>query len=657
MKSRTIPFLFVSLIVLAVVYYYDHQHIVALRSAEIKEARVLPFAVDKVDTLEFRNPQGTFKLVKLEGVWRLIAPSAKLADPKTVEENILKLLDASTKIGSIPMKDAERKNYGVEKDKALWVRATASHTAKGEPNAVELLLGADTAIPGEIYLWDTANPSHVQVTQQNLRRAFQYGELDLRDKSICEYDIEKALTLEVAWDGVSTLRLQRNETGDWNVFSPSAKAGVVDGTWNPAEKRLVDNLLNTLKTMRPFATGAQNAIRASQVEAQEGKAQLHLTFAAKAANQPAAKVELGLRAVPFDVDLTSGTQAAGNKESAAPTKHAPWIGEVAGNDLLYAADSRLPGWLHNGPEAYRDRQAVPLSADEVTGLHIAITIANKISDTVDLVREKKGPWQFAADKTKQVNQTNVTLYLAYSMSQKIDTFQNDLPSTLTQSLSTIFQQPLLRVQFTAGNKVQGYEIGKPVAQGDSRYFARRLEGAEGKPGEVFTLNLPAQVLVQLLKLTSFFEDRPVLHFNPAEVNSVVVSLTVKDDATTMTLKSSGTQENAAWLGTLGMQKGNTIPPTVIKPFLETLRSVQYFSINNNPDAAAIQKADLGKPAVRIYLYGNQNELLASVAIGKIPENEQDAAMVQDNTGRYLLVSGGSLGNVIKTLYTIAQRLR
>lgn len=220
-----------SLIVLALVLaglvayiYFVESKRPASSGPEGPRAKVFNVASDKIQELRVRSTGGDrTTLVKTGGIWKVTAPVDVRADEGEVTAITSSL--ASLEIQSVvDEKPGELKEYGLAEPKL-----EVAFKAEGDKEEQVLLIGDKTATGGDLYA-KYGNQPKVFLIAAYLESTFNKSTFDLRDKSILQFDRNKADAVTITTTDRSVALAKSGD--DWRLTKPvEAKAdyGTVEG--------------------------------------------------------------------------------------------------------------------------------------------------------------------------------------------------------------------------------------------------------------------------------------------------------------------------------------------------------------------------------------------------------------------------------------------
>lgn len=214
---------FVSTIVAVIVlvllggYIYLYEWDTPADSAEPKEKAFAGIQSDAIEEVQIKAAGGeTSRATKAEDGWQLVEPAKAEADPSEISAVTSNLgsLEVQRVVEEAP---ADLGRYGLNPP-----RVDVAFRLKGEKNFRHLLLGEKTPTGSDLYA-KLQDGKRVFLVSSYLDSTFNRTPFDLRDKSILEFDREKADSIEIA-TGTTTIQFARSGT-DWKIAKPIAARG------------------------------------------------------------------------------------------------------------------------------------------------------------------------------------------------------------------------------------------------------------------------------------------------------------------------------------------------------------------------------------------------------------------------------------------------
>lgn len=193
------------------IYYLDRDG--APDSAEAKEKAFGAVSADDIEEVQITLADGSLRLQKGNGAWKLVEPTAADADSGEISSitsglaslDIQRVVDESS---------ADLKQYGLEPAKI-----DVSFRVKGQKDARRILFGEKTPTGGDLYARLPDRP-RVFLVSSYLESSFNKNAFALRDKAVLKFDSSKADGLAVT-SGSTHLEFVKAGT-DWTIVKPIA---------------------------------------------------------------------------------------------------------------------------------------------------------------------------------------------------------------------------------------------------------------------------------------------------------------------------------------------------------------------------------------------------------------------------------------------------
>jgi hypothetical protein len=224
---------FILLIVFAGLLGYIYYYLKPLsqQAPAEQKAKVFPVAADSIDEIQVKASAGDTTTIRREnGSWRVTSPEPLPADETEASGLVTNL--ASLELQRVIDENAtDMTQYGLSPAKV-----EVSFKAAGDKDFTRLHLGDKTATGGDMYARKPGENT-VFLVSSFVETTFDRTTFDLRDKSILQFDRDKADRVEVvSKDG--TLAFTKAES-QWRIDRPVAAR---------AEQLAVDGLVGRLKT-------------------------------------------------------------------------------------------------------------------------------------------------------------------------------------------------------------------------------------------------------------------------------------------------------------------------------------------------------------------------------------------------------------------------
>ncbi len=620
MKIRTIIILIISLAILSVVYYVDNMRTMEQHETDWLRQHLLPKdAAESVRSLHIRKSDLDIVIRKTrDGQWEITQPIQTAADAKVINEALLKTLSEASRYGEFGIQEEQKADFGLD-ESAINVTVEIQ-----DRNPVNFIIGSDAPIPGEVYLALPDKPNTAYVTGKSLRDAFDKSLLQLRDKTMLNFEMDDLKQAEFVVDKeTATLT---HENAEWTISANDAKD-------YDADPVVIRELIGAIKNMQ--AVTLDNKARLDNPA--PGYPDVQVVFHTNTSDEPttivlrAASTEDGQ---PF-VDETS--------------RQTPYYAFAAGSDLRYAVDKPLIDSLSSPVTALRDRHLVRLNPREVAWLQIEWSVPKEQSIAYAFIRDEDGGWSLTSDPKKPLHEIRILEYIAFLTQVRIEEF--DLKSPPPVNVAGL-DNPALRVTLanTDRTKTQGFEIGRHRTGIKNQYYGRRIRSSgENVPeaGELVGVEMVEAILNNLRKPSDFFIRKPLVNFELSDLGGIEVSVKQADKTATIAVALQKIGDRIAWVGQINDAKPQALPQNTVSSFITAVYGMEYLVEYPNVNEKALEKYDLVSPSNLIRIYDKQGQVIGSIEFGN-PKMEQ-AIIVRNQDGAYYFVQ-------LKTLQMFRQAL-
>jgi hypothetical protein len=241
----------------------------ALRSRKILDLPV--FEIDAL-SLQLKTPTGSLKvrLAKAENTWQFEAPFATSADPALVASTI-NTLSSIPVIRFVEFNSSDPVAQGLD-DPSMHI------TLYGNKREQTLLVGnADPSAQGEsTYFARLEGRPTVFTIQAQPVDALRQAQQDLRKRNFFEFNTADADSILIG-EGETELRLQKLETGDWQIIETAASGEIQP---QRADAQVMSMLLRDLNKLRAlnFAIDAPTPAELGQLRFNTPRRQLKINF-------------------------------------------------------------------------------------------------------------------------------------------------------------------------------------------------------------------------------------------------------------------------------------------------------------------------------------------------------------------------------------------
>lgn len=639
MKTRTILVLAATLVVLAIVYYFDSRSRLRRLESQVSQEDLVSMPTAEIDMIAFRNRHAEIRLEKRDDAWHMAAPLDAPADNARVVERILPQLEAAQKYGefSAPQKDLSR--FGLTDPDVLEVALGNAASRRSE----QIAFGSATPLKGECYV--TGEPGRIFVTRTDVRDLFSHPLVDYLDRSVPGLDAQAlgAIAIEPLESPRAPLAVRRGESGDWTLTqaAPGAPEGMV------CDARMIEDILSGLESLRAsdYVSSGAAAVATYGLD--------HPMLRLRAQGKDGAELAflIGEPVLPPDKarQLKPG--------EAAGAEMFQRYAALEGGRLVFPVGQALAKALGRAPDEYRDRRIFTLAPEEVCYLQIE-TRVGPIDHAAALIREPGGEWRLTDDPAAPVNQERVNTYVKLAVSLRVESWTPPTPTSPT--LQTGLDAPELRLTMRGPDvdTREGLEVGDTYAARDALRFARlAAKRATGDESELFGIQLPDKYLLLLKRTGRYFKQRSLLQIDPEAVGRVEVFIDGSQGSTTVTLQRAQGGP-APWEGKLGALDMRAVPESVTEPFFLVLQNLEY-QVAVEAESISDQMlrlAGLDKPAVTFRFFDRSGRRIAGLAIG-MPEEQGQMLMCHGDDDQYYYVRIEYLQRLSAALQQIVGRLQ
>ncbi len=214
----------------AYVYFVEVKQHEKKEQAAAEADKLFTISKDSVESFTFTNNNGTFRVKKIQGEWKITEPVYTDADESGINSMLTTLLDAN-KITEFDVTPGELKEYGLN-DRALKLRVT---TGQGETDS--LWLGDKT--PVGAYVFSAKTDSMVYTVNQTVKTNFEKKLFDIRDKKLLHFQRNDVRKITVD-----------NRHGDLIFDKATPSEWMITNINRPADNGKVSSILSRLENNR-----------------------------------------------------------------------------------------------------------------------------------------------------------------------------------------------------------------------------------------------------------------------------------------------------------------------------------------------------------------------------------------------------------------------
>jgi hypothetical protein len=632
MKTRTIAFLFLSLVVLSAIYYFDYRAKVDREERQMARERLVEASLDGADTLSIQNAKGAYVLEKRpdpakpgSNAWWIVRPIQEKADQSFVVNRLLKELDGAKRFNRMEASDGDIAVYGLAKPEAsLQIQAQGKTLA-------HLILGKPTALKNESYIADAGEPNTVWITGSAVRTVFDRSLPQVRDKTVLPFPFKRLtrITQHSASPDLAPVTLARRTDGVWLLHNgetaPAPDAALTTGTCR-VDKRVLGTLFDLFQAMP--VTDEVTSAQLTAMPTSKDRPRFDLTFeylepAPDGQTTRTAQAQLQFYPAPISAGTTGADYCAFEPRRG----------------LLFKSAERFQLVMKQRFNVLRDMRLVEMSADSICWLQIE-SKKRGVDRVVAFEREPGGAWRCSSDATLKVNQSKLQEYLTLCLegvrieSEKPEPQPADLVAAGLES-------PDIRV--TMANKDRsvrdGFEIGQMYDPAKKLAYAWRIFGSGNRAADapIVAIGSADALREKLTQDERYFLFRPILDFDPEAVGRVEVVVRATDGTTGSLALRREEGGPSSWKGQVHGEKERNVPNDAAQFFLNTLSSVEYLLPAGIEAEKAAKDAGLDKPEMEIRVYDRQGQVLCGLARGPYTE-ERKTLLVKRAQGDYVHVA-------------------
>lgn len=350
-------------------------------SVPVFEARSLSIQLPSPSNLRVR-------ITKAGGRWIFEAPIQTRADKSSVEI-VINRLNALRVRAFIDASTVDDATTGLANPD---LRITLEGTSRRET----LLLGRP--VPGPLPLRYARLEDRAQIftveTEPQFVDSLLNAQNDLRDRRVLEFDPSRLTSIDIRSPGRPDLRLQRLETGAWQVAARPADAGAQPPLPQPADPQLVARLVEALESLRveEFQSDAPSAAELENWGFNRPEREVTLNFASPGGGAPAA------------ASISLALAVANEREGRIYAR-------VGGSSSVLLVPAETLGRVPVAPRAYRDRnlRTLPPGA-RIVGIELWHLPDNTVLFSRELKEGGPSSWNEAlADDSVEVRAAALTL--------------------------------------------------------------------------------------------------------------------------------------------------------------------------------------------------------------------------------------------------------
>jgi hypothetical protein len=635
MKTRTIAFLALSLVVLSAIYYFDYRAKVDREEQQLARERLIETALDGADTVIVKNAKGEYTLEKRPNpskpgasTWWVTRPIQEKADQSLVVNRILKELDGAKRFNRLDASEEEIAAYGLTKPEA-----SLQILAQGKPLA-HLILGKPTALKNESYIADAADPGSVWITHSAVRSVFERSLSQVRDKTVLPFPLKRLtrITQRSSAAELAPVTIAKRPDGAWFLSDgetiPAPDAPPTTGTCR-VDTRILNTVFDLLQAMpvNDEVTSAQ--LTAIPLTKDSPRFDLTFEYLEPAPDgQTTRTAQAQLQFYPAPVSAT----AAGDYCAFEPRR-----------GLLFKSGEKFQTVMKQRLKILRDARLVGMAADSICWLQIE-SRKRGVDRVAAFEREPGGIWRCTSDPSLKVHQGKIQTYLTLCLEGVRVAAEKPEPEP-ADLVAAGLESPDIRVTMANQDRSvrDGFEIGLTYDTAKNLAYAWRIFGTGNRSADapIVAIGAANELREKLVQDERYFLFRPILDFEAEKVGRVEVVVRTTDGTTgslTLTRAEGGP---SSWKGRLSKQADRNVPNDTAQFLLNTLSSVEYLLPAGIEAEKAAKEAGLDKPEMEIRLYDRQGQLLCGLARGSYTE-ERKTLLIKRAQGDYVHVATQSV---------------
>lgn len=183
-----------------------------------EKTKAFTVTADQIEEVEIKQAGGDTSRLRMEtSGWQLVEPAKAPADPSELSSvtSNLSTLEVQRVVDENP---GDLAQYGLNPP-----RVDVGFRLKGEKDFRRLHIGEKTPTGGDLYA-RRADEKKVFLISSFLDSTFNRTSFDLRDKSVLEFERDKADTVEIA-RGSNVIQFAKSGGTDWKIVKPIAARG------------------------------------------------------------------------------------------------------------------------------------------------------------------------------------------------------------------------------------------------------------------------------------------------------------------------------------------------------------------------------------------------------------------------------------------------
>jgi hypothetical protein len=360
-------------------YFLDRMLTQKRQLSREREEALLSLKKEDVTAFTLTNPEGSFRVEKKEGKWRIVKPLDLGADEDQVE-SLLTNIGAAKRYD--PVETSELEQYGLDNPRET---ITLECETTGEKQT--LYIGVESTSSGR-YFATTRGDKTVFTVASHIRNFMDKNLYFLRDKTVFDIKEDDISKIEIAREKEKIILEKRGEN-EWRISSPVE---------DKADIMAVRNLLSDIETLR-----------ATSFEEDD-----NTTPGYYGLDIPRIRLSIGCRD-------TTPTLTIGREDPAAPR----FFTQKDGSGEIFTVSRRFVEELEKDAGKFRSSEVFRIPVEDIREIKIIVG-----DSFVSLVREKDDKWGFQGTPDVPVNQGKVQDLLLEIGALRILSFEDESPASL-----------------------------------------------------------------------------------------------------------------------------------------------------------------------------------------------------------------------------------
>lgn len=581
------------LVVLAGVYFWDHQRVARQKAEEEEQKKLFPWRLEEVTEVVLQRPAGTVRLARDErNEWVLREPVSARADQEEARRLVEGLLRGrrDRKIAEEP---PDLEVYGLNRPEYLVT--VRGKSAEGER---VLLLGSKN--PTEVYYYARLQGGkEVFLVSDTLRRDADKPLVELRDKTVLSFDTNRVQALTIAGDG-QEVTVEREAEKQWRIVGPQGR--VADGD-------AIQSLLFRLSRLRAVAF---------HDTPEKSMAEMGL-------DPPERKLVVRLKDPEEQRVLIIGREApSGSTEVKKPRLWA----KVEGDFPVVEVESSQVGEIPLGEDGWRSKTLISFEREKVERVELV-----RGDGTLALRKVGQNQWEIEGPERLPADPVKVSDLLWTLKDGRVSRFP-----TGEEAKGASLEKPLLlaRVWLQGQDRPLEAIVGGTTQDGQGNY-AR-------VPAQEETVVVAREFVEGLQKITAWeLREKRFVNFDVSKVERILI----KWEGREVELLRKGE-------GSWQLQR-EEVEAYRVTSLLWTVREARFEEIlAERPGDAQIGRE---APKFQVEVFGDGRELLGRFSIGaEVPGRQGARYAWGDPQGQIYVVGSKLLQEIARDLKTISPSL-